>query len=313
LVDSVVYLHRVLGLNADDPNTTFPREHFNDLSYPILITGEDMAPNPLHLGLIILALVILFSKRLSFSGSCGLCGVTTIYSVTVLLGGILFCLMLRWQPGITRLQLPFFVLIGPAVATLLSTRLTRRSIFIVGVCLIFTALPSVFLNQRRPLWEAPYFDRLALCPNILTSDAWQQIFCGRGSRAWRPERPADAEAYNADRNAVKSIADRASGGVGLIVGNDNWEYLLWRMLKENHSTARVHIEQVCVPENGSPRCEQECVPENGSPRSTFQPETVLAIKRDQPAILICPNGVFEREATFPLGRSDDVISVYHRV
>jgi hypothetical protein len=144
---------------------------------------------------------------------------------------------------------------------------------------------------------------LALCPNILTSDAWQQIFCGdadayirQGGKFLRHLLDAQAFAY---QNAVKSIADRASGGVGLIVGNDKWEYQLWRMLNENHSTARVHIEQVCVAENGSPR-------------STFQPEIVLAIKSDQPAILICTIGVFEMEATFPIVGSD-VISVYHRV
>jgi hypothetical protein len=99
LVDSVVYVHRVLGLNADDPNTTYPQSHFNWISFPSLITSEDLAPNPLHLSLIILSLVIIFSKRLSFSGSSGLCGVIWVYSVTVLLGGILFCLMLRWQNG----------------------------------------------------------------------------------------------------------------------------------------------------------------------------------------------------------------------
>src|SRR5262249_16217575 len=141
---------------------------------------------------------------------------------------------------ITRLQLPFFLLIGPAVASVLSTKLTQRVIFIVGACLIFAALPSVFLNQRRPLWEPAWNlrHRLALGPNILTSDVWQQMFWG------------SAEKYIAYQNAVKSIADRASGGVGLIVSGDKWEYQLWRMLNENHSTAPVHIEHVCLPENG---------------------------------------------------------------
>jgi hypothetical protein len=181
---------------------------------------------------------------------------------------------------------------GHAAAPPSSLTKSRR----LGVCLIFAALPSVFLNQRRPLWEPSNFRyRLQLGPNILTSDVWQQMFWG------------NAEKYIAYRNAVKSIADRASGGVGLIVGGDKGEYQLWRMLNENHSTAPVHIEHVCLPENGSPL--------------TFRPEIVLAIKPDRPAILICPNAndVFEKEVSFPLGGPDGreaaeyFISVYHRV
>jgi hypothetical protein len=95
----------------------------------------------------------------------------------------------------------------------------------------------------------------------------------------------NSQTFIAYREAVASIANRASGGVGLMVYGENWEYPVWRMLYENQSKALVHIEHVCLPDNGSPR-------------STFQPEIVLAIGRDQPAILICPNGVFENEVSF---------------
>jgi hypothetical protein len=148
--------------------------------------------------------------------------------------------------------------------------------------------------RPHPLRQLLFRRSLALGPNILTSDAWQQIFWG------------SAEKRIAYHNAVKSIADRASGGVGLKINGDKWEYPLWRMLHENYSTGRVHIEHVCLPETGSPR-------------STFQPEIVLAINPDRPASLICSNGVFEKEASFSLGDPDGndpaeyFISVYHRV
>jgi len=103
--------------------------HFNELADATFITSEDYAPNPLHLGLTILTIGILCSRRFSFSGGSGLCGVVKAYSVTVLLGALLFCLMLRWQPWITRLQLPFFLLIRPAVASVLSSKSTQRSDF----------------------------------------------------------------------------------------------------------------------------------------------------------------------------------------
>jgi hypothetical protein len=170
-------------------------------------------------------------------------------------------------------------------------------ILIVGACLIFAALPFMLLNQHQPLWEPPSWSlrhRFALGPNILTSDVWQQMFWG------------NAEKYTEYRNAVTSIADRVSGGVGLIVGDDKWEFQLWRMLNENQSTAPVHIEHVCLPESGSPRL-------------IFQPEIMLAITPDRPATLICSDGAFEKETSFPLGDPDGgdpaeyFINVYHRV
>ena len=150
------------------------------LSSFVAITNEYIAPNSLHLGLTILTMVMLFSRRLPLSGRSGLSRVVRPYSVTVLLGGILFCVMLRWQPWITRLQLPFFVLIGPAVATVLSTRLQQRLIFILGLCLILAALPSVFLSQHRPLWQPPHVDQLGnLCKSQLQLEynVWRVDCC----------------------------------------------------------------------------------------------------------------------------------------
>jgi len=293
LVHGVVSLHHLLGLNADDPNTTFPEEHFNYLSNAI--THEDGAPNPLHLCLAVLTIVLLGVGMLRPFSSSRLCSAVWDYSVTVLLGGMLFCAMLRWQPWITRLQLPFFVLMGPAVATVLAARITRRWIIIGGVCLILAALPSVLLNHRRPLLCEPpriFFHRynISSAPNILSANVWQQMFDG------------NTQKYIAYRDAVASIANRVSGGVGLALGGDSLEYPFWRMLNEDRSRVPVHIEHVCLLDNSSPG-------------STFQPEIVLATDRDRPAILICTNGVFEKEARFPSGdpAPDSDISIYHRL
>jgi hypothetical protein len=189
------------------------------------------------------------------------------------------------------------VMMGPAIGTVLVAQMRRNIIIGIGVCLILGALPSLLLNQKRPLLgELPAifghrYRLFAPVSNIFTANVWQQIF------------EDNRQTYLAYLAAVTTISNRTSGGVGLIVDNDyTWEYPLWRMLFDSQSTAPVRIEHICVPDNGSPR-------------STFQPETVLVIKRYQPPILICPNGVFEKEATFTLGNpapgSD--ISVYHRL
>jgi len=291
VVRGVVWLHHFFGLNEDDPNTTFPSTHFDNL--PNYITHEDNAPNPLHLSLVILSIVLLGGEMVWSSGNPALCSVVRIYTVTVLLGGVLFCAMLRWQPWITRLQLPFFVLMGPAIGTVLSARVMRGWIVLAGFCLVLGALPSLLLNQRRPLLEEPppiYGYRLYLAPNILNPNIWQKMFEG------------DTRKYIAYRDAVARIADRGAGGVGLMLGGNSWEYPFWRMLNEHRSRVPVHIEHVCLPDIGSPG-------------SSFQPEIVLATNRDQPAILTCANGVFEKEASFPSGdpAPGSEVSIYRRL
>jgi hypothetical protein len=150
---------------------------------------------------------------------------------------MLFCAMLRWQPWITRLQLPFFVLMGPAIATVLAARITRSWIIVGGVCLVLAALPAVFFNQLRPLLGEPprifgHRYNISLAPNILSSNVWQKMFHG------------NTEKYIAYRDAVASIANRTSGGVGLMLAGDNWEYQLWRMLNEDRS--RVVHYRACM-------------------------------------------------------------------
>jgi hypothetical protein len=293
LVHGVVSFHHLLGLSADDPNTTFPETHFK-LSNAI--TSSDVgAPNPLHLCLAALTIVLLGVGMLRPLSNSRQSSAVWAYSVAVLLGGMLFCAMLRWQPWITRLQLPLFVLMGPAVAAVLAARIPRRWIIIGGVCLILAALPSALLNHQRPLLGEPPRNfghpyTISSAPNILSGNVWQEMFVG------------DTQKYIAYRDAVTSIANRASGGVGLALGANSLEYQFWRMLNEDRSRVPVHIEHVCLLENSSPG-------------STFQPEIVLATGRDQPAMLICTNGVFEKEARFPSGDPAPKfdISIYHRL
>lgn len=295
LVTVVSSVHSAFGLKLDNPNTTFPSTHLNLSDH---VTFEDSAPNPLHLALIIFTILLLTFEITSISGGSGQGRVLEAYSATVVSGGILFCIMLRWQPWITRLQLPFFVLMGPAIATVLTARISRKLIIVIAACLVLGALPCLLLNQKRPVLEelpsliSHRYRWFASVPNVFTGNIWQQMF------------ENNMQTYRAYREAVTSINNRTFGGVGVIVGNDwdVWEYPLWRMLHENQSTRRVRLEHVCLPDSGSPR-------------STFQPETVLAIRRYQPAILICPNGVFEKEASFTLGEyaPDSNIAVYHRL
>lgn len=164
------------------------------------------------------------------SGNPVLSSVVRVYSVTVLLGGILSCAMLRWQPWITRPQRPSFVRMGPAIATVIA-RMTRRWITPRRILSCLAALPPLLLNQRRPLLgEAPgiFIDGyyLPLVPNIFDSNVWQKNV------------PGNTPEYIVYREAVARIVDRAAGGVGLMPVGNSVEYPFWRMLPKTDQRCR---------------------------------------------------------------------------
>src|SRR5437867_12934359 len=106
---------------------------------------------------------------------------------------------------------------GPAIATVLTARITGRWIILAGFCLVLAVLPSVLLNQRRPLLGAPppiFGYQLYLAPNIFNANIWLKMFEG------------DTRKYIAYPDAVARIGDRATGGVGLMLGW-SWEYPSW--------------------------------------------------------------------------------------
>lgn len=291
LVRGVDQLHRLLGIGASDPGTTFPGRVFAEL--PRNMLSGDYATYPLQLALLALAAVLLGRGLVRPGLAPPMPGRLWAYGGAVVAGGVLFCAMLRWQPWITRLQLPFFVLLMPAIAAVLAARLGRRWLIAGGVVLSLAALPCVLCNQERPLYGDPvrwWFPGKPVAPNIVTADPWQLIFWNNPRR------------YIAYRDAVARIADRAAAGVGLMTGPDSMEYPLWRMLKG--SMPWVRVGHICLGDARSP-----------APPPRFKPAVMLAVNHAQPPLVTCANGVFAKAAGFPTGEPepDAEIGVYYRV
>lgn len=264
LVRVIAFGHKVLGGDVDAPDTTFPATRFG-LSRSVL--DENLAPNPLHL--LLVALAIGGALRALARGRAG---APLLYVAAVVVGGLLFCLLLRWQPWITRLQLPFFVLMAPAVGWLLSAGLPRARPLAWGAVLTLAALPWLVANQVRP-WYAepvrPFASRVA--PNIVDADRWTLMF-------W--VRPALLPAY---RDAVARVADRArADGLGLVMNEDSWEYPVWALLNGD-GRAPARIEHVC----------------GASDPAGFRPAALLVIERPAPPELTCGGVTYVREATIP--------------
>lgn len=287
LILAVGRIHRVIGIDMSDPGTTFQNTRFSYL--PRNVLSGDTAPNPLQMALVFMAGAVLVAHRRR-PGSAATPAVLPYYFGAVVFGGVIFCAMLRWQPWITRLQLPFFILIAPAAAAVLSQHVPRRWLLAGGACLVVAAVPFVICNQERPLYGdpvRPFANHFA--PNIAFADAGQLMF-------WtNPKRDVAA------RNAVAIIGGRATGGVGLIVGGEEYPY--WRMLKGDDFGRPVHIENVCLPPDRL----------NFYRPSTFQPLVVLT-DLPKPPTLRCANGTFDRRASFATGDPAPLstISVYYR-
>ena len=143
----VTWVHQELGISPSDPRTTLAKTTYAPTS---LSNHEDLAANPIHFALCLLA-------------SVGVLGFATLrrrrlllaHLLLLLSSALLYCLLFRWQPWGSRLVLPLFVLWAPLVGVVLeevrptmTAPLTRRlTVPAVGVVIVAAVL--VVLAYRR--------------------------------------------------------------------------------------------------------------------------------------------------------------------
>jgi hypothetical protein len=150
----VAKLHRALGMDVNDPRSTYKLGRF------VIITkreDEGVAGNPIHLLLIISAFGSLLRRRPRSPA--------TILLGCVLAGALIFCLFIKWQLWHARLHLPLFVVSAGAVAVALE-QARPRWMRAIAVVLLATAIPALLRNSLRPLvarqpvFTVPYERRL---------------------------------------------------------------------------------------------------------------------------------------------------------
>lgn len=199
-----------LGINEDNKKF-FPWGKFSARRY--FSTHEDTVQNLLAMLLMMTAFPYLFlrGKR-----------PVKIYLACVTVAFILFCATIAWQPWITRLQLPLFVLGMPAVSLAFSRRKWLE--ICVSVLCILTAL---------------YYNLFNLCHPLLD---WRQT----GITLPRALEYTKAENYfYAVPRLNKEHVSRAVEGLcaseraGLLVGGDTPYYPLFRFLRERGCTPKI--------------------------------------------------------------------------
>ncbi len=221
----VEILHEWLGIDPSDPRTTFGNEKFG---IKVTSTHEDNAGNTLHF-LVVLGCVILLCSRYGRLKD----SLVFTYGLCLLIGFLLFCFCLKWQPWHSRLHLPLFVLAAPLVAVVLGKDSAGRFVKITACMLILLSSVWVFRNWSRPVLARK---------NVFNTPRLEQRFVNM---------PHLMKPYSL---AVRQLVEGGYETVGLVIGSDDWEYPLYPMLKAAGKRPEIHHTQV---RNASERLEDK--------------------------------------------------------
>jgi len=221
-------IHEVLGVGVGDPATTWLGTEFHvpgrfaGTERPgadetlLLLLHEGFAGNLLH-GILILITLVVVAAAPAWRRERDL----LVHVWLVAAAFLLFCAALKWQPWHSRLHLPLFLLACPAAAVVLSAR-PHVAGWACGL-LLAASLPWLLANATRPLLGTS---------SVLRTTRLDQYFFNR---------PDLKEPFLAAARAVSS--ERCA--LGIEIGPDDGEYLLWVALRETGQGKR-RIEHVNV-------------------------------------------------------------------
>jgi hypothetical protein len=206
---------RALGGDPNDPRTTWEDTRFR---VPAFSRQEDTAGNPVHLALIVVALVgFAFARCRRRHPEAAAC------AVGLLLAFLAFCAGLRWQPWHTRLHLPLFILWAAPVGVLLGRSWPRLAVWSVGSLLVCLAIPFVLGNASRPLaWPGER--------SILGRTRTEMYFA---------ERPDLEAPFLAAAGAARQTGCRRIGLPPPASGRDDFDYPLIVLLRAGRPDVRV--------------------------------------------------------------------------
>jgi len=200
----------ISGLDPSDPRITYSGQKFL-VKYT---RDEHDAPNPIHLLLATVGIgaAIYHFKRDSRAG---------IYSICILAGFFLFCFELKWQPWITRLQLPLFVIAAPMIGLLMDRKSSGSLTFAVTCVLFAQSFIYLLFGFPRSL-SGPH-----------------SVFHTQRADQYFSKRPEMAEPYE---KAAQLIGQSHPAMVALACGGESWEYALRAQLPAGTEIVHVGVE-----------------------------------------------------------------------
>lgn len=256
-VEKLVYLihEHILKVDPSDPRITVPGWTFR---VPGISFNEDVAVNPLHLMLILLAILIfIFNKNLRTNRR------SRHYLITLVGSFLLFSLLLKVQPFSVRHHLSFFVLFSPFVGLCYAQILKPIPLKIITFLLIITCLPWLFNNSSHPL----------VGKNSILNMPRNDIYFLK--------RKQIKESYN---EVAEIINQQDCSNIGLSLGWNTqytgkiWEYPLWILIAEGNTQKNYRFSHLVSPENYSAKLMDK------SPYNQFDYCALIAIRssKDEP-------------------------------
>jgi len=218
---SVRAVHAWLGLDPDDPRTTFVGERFIILAH--LWNSENVAANLVHTLLILATVGTVLASRASRRPPL----VAYLGALTFAFG--LLCFYVAWTPWNTRLLLPLSVLWCAAIGTVMERSWGRSIAATLTVGLLLSSLAWIVASVAHPLlgprsvWHLPRNDQY-----FLRNPAVRRSFL----------------------EAAALMRQRRCERIGLVMGWNDIEYPLWVLFRDGGS--RPHVVHVNV-DNASAR------------------------------------------------------------
>jgi len=216
-------IHGALGIEDGDPLNSHMGQK---LKIAPLRFNENLAGNGLHVLLFAVCGVWLLSHLHSFQTRTN-----RVYSIAWLGSMLLFCLFIKYQHSISRLQLPLFVLGTPWAAAVLDRWLAPRKTQIVGWVFILAVLPWVAFSEARPLLGAQSIFR----------QSREDLFYSIGKPAY---------VYPSERVALRARNENQQI-VGFVNSGESLEYYLWYELRK-HNASMPRIENIMPDDGGTP-------------------------------------------------------------
>lgn len=221
---------QVLHIAVDDPATTWP----GGFSVNALSFNEDYAGDPLHtllaIATVLAAFVIAFRRGPPL---------LLAYSAGLVVAFLIFAAYLKWEPWITRLELPLLVLSAPLIGAVAARASNAAVVGVLGAVLLVASLPWVIDNQTRPMVDL----NLPTPPSLQVRSlpAGQTIFnTPRTDLYFVNAKSLQAPYLGAAARAVQTGCRE----IAFWGGNDDWEYPLWILATQ--PGGRTRVDQVFV-------------------------------------------------------------------
>ncbi|MEA5511188.1 hypothetical protein VB715_15545 [Crocosphaera sp. UHCC 0190] len=278
----IALIHKLLGVDVNDIRTTYPPNSYGVLGVSF---SEDVAGNPFHLLLIILTLLSLLLWRLK---SLPKKQEILSYSLIVISGFLLFCLMLKIQPYQSRHHLSIFVLFSPVFGLLISQYWKSLIVISVSVLLLVSSLQFLLFIKQRPLLGET---------NILNTERERIYFLNRQFL----ETP-----YLEAATILKNQECRQIGLDFPDTASQVWEYPLWPLTKSNNPEKSFRFQHFSSMKNESYQQSTKF------PFNTFHPCGILIIQKPQKNSPNIPNKLTIDQQTYYRHWTSNPLTLFFR-